>query len=1203
MPQSWSTATVDYLLRFTACPRCNAPLDDTVCRRCGADLSGDLARDLAAASHAAADAIRARQVVIDRLPTREVARPTAVTVETRAPIRALTPLPEVRTSPPRASAQISVQSVLAVAGAGLFAIAAIVFTFLNPDLTDFTTRSLIVGGVTAVFLLGAWFLGRTGLRFSAETVAALGTVFIALDVWAFATGVIPGANAWLVGGIATALVSAALVYLAWLSTLRTWLWLGFVGLAVSPALVGYAFASPWSAVLGHFGVAVIAMLLHSLARAAKARFSSPLLTERTTATALQLAASVIVFTQAFFIVVPDNTQRALGSAAFIAALALLSGFSARNQLRTVWSVAAGVLSVVAVVPLPSLDPSPTDAWITGSIPVVAALVLAALSLAVARGPWRGDTQVNRPALLLGGWAVTLIATIPAASAATGEFLVPLYSGIDPDTGVAAMVGLGAAAAATGVLAAGSRILSPALSRRALVTALWLTAGAILSVVAWTGFARVTQVTLGVVIALATVVLVSRINAWPLARRAPLFVLPHALLLFAAAVVWADPWLSVIGGAAIAASVFAVSRVAVPATRPLYTALGYAFALVVLAVGLVNTDLEAVAVLCLTSAIGSATALGITLLKRVPATHWYAVLAVTIVPFGIGILSVLIEIRGWAALSTAAMFALALTLVLTRRPGLGRLLRSAAAALLVPTLAVVVVCLGGWLLAISASPVTLPIIAVIVAVILPLTTRIGRALEVHGLRPIDARDARVWIEISSLVTAAIAVLLALVRTAAGLPTSFQVLVIIAIGALAARLITRRRYAGYVAFAGFTGALWCLLAMADVTVLEPYTLPPALAAAIIGAIAALRGLGGRLTYALGLAFAVAPSLLLVITAGRYTDAPAPPRTAALLIGALALLLLGAWMQRRRDPGRAAALTTLALPTLLLSGVAAAAGAAQGVRLGWRLDAIAEPSILPALGVSALGAALAAAAAVVAGRDIRSRWLLAPALVMLAAGPIAAVNVDTTTVTVLWLLMVAVLMLMLVTVIRARTREVLLPPVWFTFAVAWLVAVTAWSTREFLRVEAFSLVLGVALLAAGVLAMRQTSPTTPGVTSWPNGFSGSWRLLTPGIVVTLLPSVLATGTDPQTWRAVLVIALALTAILVGSLRKLAAPFIIGLVALPVENAMVFAVQIGRGIEASTWWITLATAGAVLLIIAVTSERRSSAERGVAARLRDLT
>jgi hypothetical protein len=135
-----------------------------------------------------------------------------------------------------------------------------------------------------------------------------------------------------------------------------------------------------------------------------------------------------------------------------------------------------------------------------------------------------------------------------------------------------------------------------------------------------------------------------------------------------------------------------------------------------------------------------------------------------------------------------------------------------------------------------------------------------------------------------------------------------------------------------------------------------------------------------------------------------------------------------------------------------------------------------------------------------------------------------------------------------------------------------------------------------------MRGTALPGRSLNSWPTGFSGSWPLLTPGIVVTFLPSILATGTDPQTLRAILVIALALVSILIGSLRKLGAPFLLGIIVLPLENITVFAAQIGHTISATSWWITLATAGAVLLVIAVTYERRSGGERGVAARLRDL-
>src|SRR5690606_32814088 len=140
------------------------------------------------------------------------------------------------------------------------------------------------------------------------------------------------------------------------------------------------------------------------------------------------------------------------------------------------------------------------------------------------------------------------------------------------------------------------------------------------------------------------------------------------------------------------------------------------------------------------------------------------------------------------------------------------------------------------------------------------------------------------------------------------------------------------------------------------------------------------------------------------------------------------------------------------------------------------------------------------------------------------------------------------------------------------------------------------------AVILRGTHSAAGTPTVNSWPGRWHGSWALLAPGLVTTVLASIISTFTDPLTWRAILVIVLALIAILVGSSQKLAAPFLIGIIVLPVENVFVFLVQIGRGVESMPWWITLAVVGAVLLIIAVTYERRQGEATGLTARLRDL-
>ena len=118
------------------------------------------------------------------------------------------------------------------------------------------------------------------------------------------------------------------------------------------------------------------------------------------------------------------------------------------------------------------------------------------------------------------------------------------------------------------------------------------------------------------------------------------------------------------------------------------------------------------------------------------------------------------------------------------------------------------------------------------------------------------------------------------------------------------------------------------------------------------------------------------------------------------------------------------------------------------------------------------------------------------------------------------------------------------------------------------------------------------------------GVWAAV--GVALTALLSALVFGVALTPVRLIgigLVIAMALVAILLGSRLRLGAPFVIGLVVLPIENIVVFAVQLGSDIQAAPWWITLATAGAVLLAIAVGYERRASGEGGIAARLRDLT
>src|SRR5690606_12874113 len=227
-------------------------------------------------------------------------------------------------------------------------------------------------------------------------------------------------------------------------------------------------------------------------------------------------------------------------------------------------------------------------------------------------------------------------------------------------------------------------------------------------------------------------------------------------------------------------------------RFLHVGVGYAYALVMVSTALSLAGVGGVALLCLTASAGLLGAIAATFTPAVSARSWQTILVVATVPFAIGIVQVVFERSGWTALSTGLLFVLALSLLLTRRPGLTVVIRTLAATVLVPSLAVVILCLGAQLLVQSGSPVVLPLIALLVALTLPSGGMIREALVGRGLLAPTADAARVAVEASALLTAGIAVVLSLARDAAGYGTACLVLVIIGVGAVLAAAIAGRRY---------------------------------------------------------------------------------------------------------------------------------------------------------------------------------------------------------------------------------------------------------------------------------------------------------------------------------------------------------------------------------------------------------------------------
>lgn len=1247
---AWSAVATTRLRDAHSCPVCgHTPLREPACRRCGADLSSAAARALWDASERAAAALTEREnlrrvvpLTARTGPSVAPGRPASPATSAKTPAAATAAAEDgaaPRTSPapaePVRRRDTTVQSVLAVAGAGLFAVAAIVFTFFNPDVSDPAVRGGVTLAATTVLLFGARMLQARGLRSSAETVAALGIVFVGLDVYALSQFAPAPVSAWVFAGVGTLVAGALMGALAVRLRIRAWLGASVVGLSAAPAMLGAA-GGTGASIAGWITSMACAMAMVHVVQRVETRFDAPLTAEAVALTATQLVA--IVATLAHLALGTHASAAAFlwMTAAAAAAVALVARVSAGRFAPALWSfvtggaIAAAALalaqSLVETLILPGIADSPlAAAWYPAAMLAgpSAGFVVATLMvrpLAAASGAW-----TTAGALLITG-----VAALPLAGQAAIGALITVSRSTDAASSIDVSAGAGAAAGFT--LAAVAFALHGRVQarRKAPDDRTGATAAGTTVLAAWTtGVAAATAITIphgvwwlhtatGLVVATIAALALLRLRGLARAVRVPLLLTAHGAVALAAFLSWGSTALGVTAAPFVLAVVGMLAAGAPAAYRWAHIGAAYAYALAALTTGIGLTGVGEIGAISVTTCAAALVAMAATRVTRITARTWWAVLAVTSVPFALGVLQVVRERSGWTALSTMLIFLLALTLTASRRQGLVPTLRALCAAVLVPSLAVVVVCLGAALLTVSASPVTLPVIAAIVAVALPTTTVVRDVLERRGLTTRDATFASAAIEASSLLTGAIAALLALARDAAGMPTAIVVLVVLAVGAAVGALTTRHARLWWWASAAATGALWLCWRMASVDVVEPYVVPPALAAIIVGTVLQARRREARALVSAGLAVATVPSVVaLALTGGSA-------RLITLLVVAAALAVVAIRLRR------ASALGGLRVSVALGAIAAASAGPVYAARIGLGLEALGRdtPAFWPALAWAAAGAlvatlagrALAPASSATSPSATSSsatsssatpssatmsagwmRWTFAPALVWLLGGVWPSIAREWATIWAMWALMLATLAFLVVIAWRRRRADGALPPVWFVFALAFITAVVAWSPRD-LRVEWFSLPLGLALLIAGAMHLRLPSGPRSTLGSWPRGAHGSWTLLAPGIVVSLSASIVATFTDPLTWRAILVIVLALVAILVGARARLAAPFVLGVVVLPIENVSAFAVQIGRGIESMPWWITLAVVGAVLLILAVSYERRAGEAEGLAERLRDL-
>ncbi|MET0813066.1 MAG: hypothetical protein ABWY03_08425, partial [Microbacterium sp.] len=596
----WSDAAIARLNDRLHCPWCDHALAGPRCARCGADYTVDgIGAELWQASQTAVAALEARQAVLDRV---SIGAPSAPAPAPQTPARV-----EVAPGPPRSSA--TVQSVLAVAGAGLVAVAAIVFTFFNPDLTDALVRGLLVGAVTLVFLLGARVLARRGLQFSAEAVGALGLVFLGLDVQAL-TAIAPD-HPWAVAASATVLAAASMVWVALRLRIRVWLWGALGALAFVPSMIGFATESR---VLGFTGTAFAAFALLAATPVLARRFGASLRAERGTLTAIELLAVLAAPAAGTLFGQLPAEALAASLCALLAVLAALAMFSTRHPLPRVWSFLAGGLGTTAVVVLPfAVARSVPGIWVPAVL-AVAAVVGAVLVAVLLPAP---RTVARR---LLSAGALTVVAVIACAPVIQALLLGamtilrsdPISYGVDAAALVTA-VALAALAAGLLAFAVADRRLHPPATVVAESAApsdghavaegaaghpigtrwvgdlgLWFAGLAALTVLSIPGIALGGRVAIGLALgalgAGALAVASSRRRVRP-AVRVPIALGAHLLVLLALILSWRDADLAVVAGGFVVVAI-AVVAAAVPASvRFVHVGVGYAYALFVFATAL------------------------------------------------------------------------------------------------------------------------------------------------------------------------------------------------------------------------------------------------------------------------------------------------------------------------------------------------------------------------------------------------------------------------------------------------------------------------------------------------------------------------------------------------------------------------------------------------------------------------------------------
>jgi hypothetical protein len=164
------------------------------------------------------------------------------------------------------------------------------------------------------------------------------------------------------------------------------------------------------------------------------------------------------------------------------------------------------------------------------------------------------------------------------------------------------------------------------------------------------------------------------------------------------------------------------------------------------------------------------------------------------------------------------------------------------------------------------------------------------------------------------------------------------------------------------------------------------------------------------------------------------------------------------------------------------------------------------------------------------------------------------------------------------------------WVAIGGAVVMVLAGWTRDVPDPVEVVSVPVALALVAAGLLHLDRAPAAR------------SWLTLGPGLAVLLLPSLFLDLTYSPLWRVVGLGLLAIAVLLLGTVRKLQAPFLIGAVVLLVHGVAQLWPWISLAYGAVPWWLWLGVGGVLLIVLAARYEQRIQNLKSVALRISSL-